>query len=135
MSWPIHCDEREGVRMILCSCTLTTDHDIEQALVELLNRPDAMVPTPGLVFRHMKRKMICGSCVRLAVSVIYQKVEKLESLGLICPWASEAARKRLELLTRRQRRMASHRSVGHGTARAGMHVSTGKAYAKDAGIK
>lgn len=33
--------------MIVCSCTVITDQDVETALVEILSQPNAPIPTPG----------------------------------------------------------------------------------------
>ncbi len=39
--------------MIVCSCTVISDRDIEGALLEILRAPDAPIPTPGIVYRHL----------------------------------------------------------------------------------
>ena len=39
--------------MIVCSCSVISDTDIEQALVEIMSQPDAPLPTPGVVYRHL----------------------------------------------------------------------------------
>ncbi len=81
--------------MIICSCTVITDRDIEAALLEILNRPDAPIPTPGVVYRHLQKRMNCCGCAPLAVETIYNKVEELERKGLISPNVCETARSRL----------------------------------------
>ena len=35
--------------MIVCSCAIITDQDIEEALIEIMSLPDAPLPTPGVV--------------------------------------------------------------------------------------
>ena len=63
--------------MIVCSCAVISDSDIEQALVEILSQPNAPLPTPGVVFRHLQKQMVCCGCSPLAVSTIYEKVDEL----------------------------------------------------------
>lgn len=81
--------------MIICSCTVITDKDIEQAVLEIMSVDNAPLPTPGIVYRHLSKKMNCCSCAPIAVSVIYKKVEELEKRGLICPCACQTARSKL----------------------------------------
>ena len=57
--------------MIVCSCLAITDEQIEQALVEILSLADAPLPTPGVVYRHLQKKMVCCSCSPLALSLIH----------------------------------------------------------------
>jgi hypothetical protein len=88
--------------MIVCSCTVITDRDIEGALLEILSAPDAPIPTPGIVYRHLSKRMNCCSCAPLAVETIYNKVDELEKKGLISPTISATTRsKLLEFTTRR----------------------------------
>lgn len=90
--------------MIVCSCTVITDRDIESALIDVLNRPDAPIPTPGLIFRHLGRRMNCCGCAPVAVEAIYHKVGELERRGLIPASVGATARnKLLELNTWRVR--------------------------------
>jgi hypothetical protein len=81
--------------MIVCSCTSISDRDIERALVEILNQPDAPIPTPGVVYRHLQKRMNCCGCAPLAVETIYNKVQELETKGLISPNVCEATRSAL----------------------------------------
>ena len=88
--------------MIVCSCTVISDRDIEGALIEILNAPDAPIPTPGIVYRHLSKRMNCCGCAPLAVDTIYNKVEELERKGLISPTICATTRsKLLEFTTRR----------------------------------
>ncbi len=88
--------------MIICSCAIVTDQDLELALRELLSRPDAPLPTPGVVYRHLAKTMKCCGCAPLAVDTIYQIVERLEQRGEICPCA--CAKVRAEFTRRDARR-------------------------------
>ena len=81
--------------MIVCSCLVITDADIEHALFEILSQPEAPLPTPGVVYRHLEKKMICCGCSPLAVSTIYQKIDELAEKGVVCPYACACAQGRL----------------------------------------
>ena len=81
--------------MIVCSCLAITDEHIERALVEILSLPDAPLPTPGVVYRHLQKKMVCCSCSPLAVSTIYEKIDQLAEKGVVCPYACACAQGRL----------------------------------------
>ena len=77
--------------MIVCSCLAIMDEDIEQALIEILSLPDAPLPTPGVVYRHLEKKMVCCGCSPLAVSTIYEKIDQLAEKGVVCPYACACA--------------------------------------------
>jgi hypothetical protein len=81
--------------MIVCSCSVISDADIEAALVEILSQPDAPLPTPGVVYRHLAKKMVCCGCSSLAVSTIYAKIDELADKGVVCPYACACAQGRL----------------------------------------
>jgi hypothetical protein len=81
--------------MIVCSCSVISDADIEAALVEILSQPDAPLPTPGVVYRHLAKKMVCCGCSSLAVSTIYAKIDELAEKGVVCPYACACAQGRL----------------------------------------
>jgi hypothetical protein len=81
--------------MIVCSCSVISDADIEAALVEILSQPDAPLPTPGVVYRHLTKKMVCCGCLPLAVSTIYAKIDELAEKGVVCPYACACAQGRL----------------------------------------
>lgn len=81
--------------MIVCSCSAISDREIEAGLIEILNRPDAPIPTPGVVYRHLCKRMNCCGCAPLAVETIYKKVELLERRGAISPYACAKARGKL----------------------------------------
>jgi hypothetical protein len=87
--------------MIVCSCAVISDHDIELALVDIMSQPNAPIPTPGIVYRHLSKTMNCCGCVPLTVEVIYAKMEALEEKGLICPCACATARTKLQRFDRR----------------------------------
>ncbi len=86
---------RRDNAMIVCSCNVVTEHDIEDALIEILNQPDAPIPTPGIVYRHLRKRMNCCGCAPVAVDAIYRQVELLEAKGMISPYICARARIRL----------------------------------------
>ena len=81
--------------MIVCSCLVISDAEIEQALIEILKQPDTPLPTPGVVYRQLEKKMVCCGCAPLAVSTIYQKIDELAQKGLVCPYACASAKGRI----------------------------------------
>lgn len=86
--------------MLICSCAVISDHDIELALLEIMIQENAPLPTPGVVWRSLQKKLNCCGCAPLAVDVIYKKLEDLKAKGLICPFACASA---LDALDRRRR--------------------------------
>lgn len=90
--------------MIICSCACISDFDIELALLDLLNQPEAPIPTPGVVYRYLEKRMNCCGCAPVAVEVIYAKLEELERRGLVCPYRSLSTRERLMKLNLMQAR-------------------------------
>lgn len=93
--------------MIVCSCTIITDQDIEMALVEILSRPNAPIPTPGVIFRHLKKRMNCCGCAPLAVETIYNKVGEVERRGLVPANVCAATRSKLLEFTAWRARLRS----------------------------
>ena len=81
--------------MIVCSCSVISDRDIEEALIEIMSLPDAPLPTPGVVYEHLSKKMVCCGCAPLAVSTIYEKIDQLAERGVICPYACACVQGRL----------------------------------------
>ena len=81
--------------MIVCSCAVISDQDIERALLEILDMPNAPLPTPGVVYRHLQKKMVCCGCSSLAVETIYRKIDELAEQGVACPYACACAQGRL----------------------------------------
>ncbi|MFA5950973.1 MAG: (2Fe-2S)-binding protein [Hyphomicrobium sp.] len=118
--------------MIVCSCNRISDLDIELALLEVLNEPEAPIPTPGVVYRRLEKRMNCCGCAPLAVELIYAKLEELERKGLICPYRSLSTREqlmRLQLFRKRTRQNvtdpepADRGSANPGSAYAALAVS------------
>ena len=72
--------------MLVCSCAVISDHDIEQALIRIMSQPNPPLPTPGVVWRHLGKQMECCGCAPLAVETIYAKLDELEARGGFCPY-------------------------------------------------
>ena len=93
--------------MIICSCAVVSDKDLEQAVLEVMSQPNAPLPTPGVIYRHMQKKMQCCGCAPLAAETIYAKMEELEKKGLICPCACASAKSRMkDIMNPLERRVA-----------------------------
>lgn len=84
--------------MIICSCNVISDSDIDSVLVVLLNRPDALVPTPGIVYRELQKRMNCCGCAPLAVTFIYERLHALEQQGKVCRYRCANVRDKLKLI-------------------------------------
>ena len=93
--------------MIICSCAVVSDRDIERALIEILSQPNAPLPPPGVGYRHMSKSMACCGCAPLAVSTIYALVEKLEQEGRAC--ADVCATAKSKLIRLEQKRLERNR--------------------------
>ena len=63
--------------------------------MEILSQPNAPIPTPGVVFRHLSKRMNCCGCAPLAVETIYNKVGEVERRGLVPPTICAATRTKL----------------------------------------
>ena len=110
--------------MIVCSCAVISDRDIEVAVYDLMSSGPGILPTPGVVFRHLNKKMNCCRCAPLTVSAIYAAMDQLARSTQVCPFALAEARAKLirieERRERRQRRIddirANRRSRSAGAA-------------------
>lgn len=83
--------------MLICSCAVISDHDIELALLDIMTQPDPLLPTPGVIWRHLSKRMNCCGCAPLAVEIIYARLEELERRGLVCPNACSSVKRRLRI--------------------------------------
>lgn len=82
--------------MIVCSCAVISDHDIELALLDIMIQPDPPLPTPGVIFRHLSKKMQCCGCAPLTVELIYDKLDALVAKGLVSPNACSNVKMRMQ---------------------------------------
>ncbi|MFN0219040.1 MAG: bacterioferritin-associated ferredoxin [Hyphomicrobium sp.] len=93
--------------MIVCSCNVISDRDIEFAVIDIMGAPNAPIPTPGVVFRHLSKRMNCCKCAPVAVATIYAAMDRLAAGTRVCPFIlAEARAKLIRLEVRRQRREA-----------------------------
>lgn len=81
--------------MIICSCAVISERDIDCAVVEIMSAGTALIPTPGVVFRHLNKKMNCCTCAPVAVSAIYRAMDRLAADTRVCPYALADARAKL----------------------------------------
>ncbi|MEG6507820.1 (2Fe-2S)-binding protein [Methyloligella sp. 2.7D] len=51
--------------MIVCSCAMISDHDIEEAVTALRTRDPLVVLTPGLIYKYLGKRPSCGTCLPL----------------------------------------------------------------------
>lgn len=91
--------------MIVCSCAVISDRDIDLAVNEIMCAPNAPIPTPGVVFRHLNKRMNCCTCAPVAVAHIYAAMDRLAAQTRVCPFVlAEARAKLVRLEERRERR-------------------------------
>lgn len=91
--------------MIVCSCNVISDGDIEAAVIDIMSAPNAPIPTPGVVFRHLNKRMNCCTCAPVAVSSIYAAMDRIALTSRICPFIlAEARAKLVRIEERRQQR-------------------------------
>ena len=97
--------------MIICQCAVISDRDIELAVSEIMSSGPGILPTPGVVFRHLNKKMNCCTCAPIAVTAIYAAMDRLAERTGVCPFVLAEARAKLirieERRERRQRRIAA----------------------------
>jgi len=104
--------------VIVCSCAVITDREIDQAVSEIMSAPNALLPTPGIVFRHLQKRMNCCRCAPLTVSVIYDSMDRLEHDTRVCPYSLAEARRKLARLQDRNDRRQQYMRGEH------MHASS-----------
>ncbi len=90
--------------MIVCQCAVITDRDVEVAVGEIMSAGPGLLPTPGVVFRHLNKKMNCCTCAPVAVSAIYAAMDRLAQSTRVCPFALAEARAKLVLIEERRER-------------------------------
>jgi hypothetical protein len=95
--------------VIVCSCAVISDRDIELAVSEIMSASPGLLPTPGVVFRHLNKKMACCTCAPVTVAAIYSAMDRLAQTTRVCPFVLAEARAKLirieERRERRQRRL------------------------------
>lgn len=91
--------------MIVCSCAVISDRDIDVAVSEIMSTGPGILPTPGVVFRHLNKKMNCCTCAPVTVAAIYAAMDRLAKTTRVCPYVlAEARAKLIRIEERRQQR-------------------------------
>ncbi|MBN9247496.1 MAG: hypothetical protein J0I81_08630 [Hyphomicrobium sp.] len=91
--------------MIICSCAVISDRDIDVAVSEIMSTGPGILPTPGVVFRHLNKKMNCCTCAPVTVAAIYAAMDRLAETTRVCPFVlAEARAKLVRIEERRQQR-------------------------------
>ena len=111
--------------MIVCSCAVISDRDIEVAVSEIMSSGPGLLPTPGVVFRHLNKKMNCCTCAPIAVAAIYAAMDKLAEDTRVCPFALAEARAKLVRIEERR----EHRQRLVDAARHARQKSTKRRFA------
>jgi BFD-like [2Fe-2S] binding domain len=94
-----------GNTVIICSCAIITDGDITEAVTAIMSAGPGLLPTPGVVFRHLNKKMNCCTCAPVAIAAIYAAMDRLATDTRVSPFAlAEARAKLIRIEERRQRR-------------------------------
>lgn len=113
--------------VIICSCAVISERDIESAVIEIMSAGSAaqpaLLPTPGVVFRHLNKRMNCCTCAPVAVAAIYEAMDRLAADTRVCPYALADARAKLIRIeerraTRQKRIDAAHAEHMYAAARA-----------------
>ena len=58
--------------MIICSCNVLTDKDLEKAAAEIRDDPSGRIVTPGGCFKKLNCRPKCGNCFPMVVQVIHR---------------------------------------------------------------
>jgi bacterioferritin-associated ferredoxin len=56
--------------MIVCSCSMITDRDVENAVSALRTADPFVVLTPGLIYRYLGKRPSCGGCLPLITKLM-----------------------------------------------------------------
>ena len=60
--------------MLICSCTVISDHDIRTAVKWMRSADPLALITPGKVYRALGKKPDCGGCIDHFVAAIANEV-------------------------------------------------------------
>jgi bacterioferritin-associated ferredoxin len=56
--------------MIVCSCNMITAKDIHEAVSALRTKDPFVVLTPGLIYKTLGKRPVCGSCLPLITKLM-----------------------------------------------------------------
>ena len=74
--------------MIVCSCSVITDTDVAEAVSALRTADPFVVLTPGLIYRHLRKRPSCGSCLPLITKLMVAYDEQGPSSAASLPHRS-----------------------------------------------
>ncbi len=78
----------------------------------------ALLPTPGVVFRHLNKKMNCCTCAPVAVAAIYTAMDRLAAETRVCPFVLAEARAKIARLEERRERRQRHIDAVYASRRS-----------------
>jgi len=103
--------------MIVCSCNLITDKDIEQIVRDLLKDDPWQLIVPAKVFREFEKRGRCCGCVPNMVDIIIRVTEAYHLEQARNPSELIDVRARLDALKQQKKGgMGERRSKGHRAA-------------------
>ncbi|MFD0986060.1 (2Fe-2S)-binding protein [Methyloligella solikamskensis] len=56
--------------MIVCSCSMISSQDIEDAVQALRTADPLVVLTPGLIYKYLGKRPSCGNCLPLITKLM-----------------------------------------------------------------
>jgi NAD(P)H-nitrite reductase large subunit len=56
--------------MIVCSCSMISSRDIEEAVHALRTADPLVVLTPGLIYKYLGKRPSCGGCLPLITKLM-----------------------------------------------------------------
>ena len=65
--------------MIVCSCNVVSDREIQAVVEELVCVDPDVVLTPGMVYRAIGIRPKCGTCLPHVVKLVHAHREKLQA--------------------------------------------------------
>lgn len=65
--------------MIVCSCNVISDAEIEAAVEELVAGDADVVLTPGMIYRAIGVRPKCGTCLNHVVELVHAHRETLRN--------------------------------------------------------
>jgi len=68
--------ERNAKRMLICSCNIITDKEIEQAIISLLDQDPWQLIVPAKVYHTLKQRGRCCGCFPNVVETIIRVTEE-----------------------------------------------------------
>jgi bacterioferritin-associated ferredoxin len=90
--------------VIVCSCAVVSHRDIELAVAEIMNAQPGVLPTPGMIFRFLDKKMNCCTCAPVAISAINTAIQRLaQKMHLAPPALTKMNAQLIRIVARKNR--------------------------------